>query len=146
MRSYGICFSLSELFQLALYCLDSPMLLQMTRFNFLWLIFYCVCVSHIFFIHSSISRHLGCFRILAVINSGIVNIGVHISFQVSAFVSFRQIPCIEISRLYDSFVFHFLSHLHTVFHCDWTSLQSHQQCILLLLLSHFSRVQLCATP
>ena len=104
------------------------MLLQMTRFNFLWLIFHSVCVSHICFIHSSISRHLGCFRILAVINSGVVNIGVHISFQVSVFVSFRQIPYIEIARLYDSFVFNFLSNLHTVFYCDWTNLQSHQQC------------------
>ena len=29
----------------------------------------CVCVCDIFFIHSSIFGHLGCFRILAIVNS-----------------------------------------------------------------------------
>ena len=37
---------------------------------------------HIFFIHSSVHGHLGCFRILAVVNSATLNIGVHVSFQI----------------------------------------------------------------
>ena len=37
---------------------------------------------HIFFIHSSVDGHLGCFRVLAIINSAAVNRGVHISFQI----------------------------------------------------------------
>ena len=36
---------------------------------------------HNFFIHSSASGHLGCFCVLAVVNSAAVNIGVHVSFQ-----------------------------------------------------------------
>ena len=31
---------------------------------------------HIFFIHSSVSRHLGCFCILAIVHSAAINIGV----------------------------------------------------------------------
>ena len=40
---------------------------------------------HIFFVHSSADGHLGCLLILAVVNSAALNIGVHVSFQNSAF-------------------------------------------------------------
>ena len=33
-----------------------------------------------FFTHSSVDRHLGCFHVLATINSVPMNIGVHVSF------------------------------------------------------------------
>ena len=38
---------------------------------------------HIFFIHSSINRYLGCFYILAIVNKASMNIGVHISLNSS---------------------------------------------------------------
>ena len=34
-------------------------------------------MCYVFFIHSSIDEHLGCFRVLAVAKSAAVNIGVH---------------------------------------------------------------------
>ena len=35
---------------------------------------------HIFFICSSVNGHLGCFHVLAIVNSGAINIGVHVYF------------------------------------------------------------------
>ena len=35
---------------------------------------------HIFFIHSSVDRHLGCFHVLAIVNSSAMNTGAHVSF------------------------------------------------------------------
>ena len=55
-------------------------------FFFLWLtIFYCV--SHIFFIHSSIniSGHLGCFCIMSIVNNTTMNISVQKSFLKQCF-------------------------------------------------------------
>ena len=37
---------------------------------------------HIFFIHSSINRHLGCFCVLAIINNAAVKFQVQISFKI----------------------------------------------------------------
>ena len=37
---------------------------------------------HNFFIHSSVKGHLGCFRVLAIVNSAAVNNGIHVSFSI----------------------------------------------------------------
>ena len=47
-----------------------------------WVIFHYIYMYHIFFIYSSINGHLGCFHVLAIVNSAAMNIGVHVSFWI----------------------------------------------------------------
>ena len=55
----------------------------MARFRrFLWLSNIPLYMYHIFFIHSSIDGHLGCFYIFAIVHDAAVNIGMHISFWI----------------------------------------------------------------
>ena len=53
-----------------------------------WTEYLWVCVSHIF-IHSSVDGHLSCFHVLGIINSAVMNIGMHVSFQIRVFIFSR---------------------------------------------------------
>ena len=90
---YDICFLFLTYFTLyKRLCVHPP---QQNWLQFIsvygWVIFHCIYIHHNFFIHSSVDGHLGCFHVLAVVNSAAITLGYSIFYSCGCEVSLDRI-------------------------------------------------------
>ena len=82
--------------------------------------------SAVHLICSSISRHLGCFHILAIVNVATTDTEVHVCFWFMVFP--RHMPRSGVAGSYGTSVFSFLRDLHIASHSGYINLYFHPQC------------------
>ena len=78
------------------------------------------------FIYSSVNRHVGCFHVLAIVNSARMNIGVYLSFWIM--VSSGHIPNSAMAGSYGTCIPKFVRNVFTGLHSVYIDLHAHQQC------------------
>ena len=79
---------------------------------------------HSFLFHSSADGHLGCFHVLAIINSAVINTGVHVSLSI--LVSMVYMPSSGIAGYMTVLFAVFLRNWRRLLRVPWTARRSNQ--------------------
>ena len=76
------------------------MLWQMVKFCSSFMAEWCsvACIIYIYSLFILLMGNLGCFHILAIVSNVTVNIGVHVTFQISLFAPFGYLLPLDITQ------------------------------------------------
>ena len=101
---YSICFSLSGF--LHSLCTTGSRLIHLSSADQIcsfygWVILHLYTYQN-FFTYLSLSGHLGCFHVLAIVNNAAMNIGVNVSFSIMVFLGYTHSS--ETAGSYGSFI------------------------------------------